>query len=221
MNKSTLTIIFIILSIVCKSQSIQTKYYNNEWLEKEVKIEKAKFTQTITENSDGTITKEVVNLKDNQKMRSETFKGEEPYGIWFYNTKYDHSKLDYNFPLLYSNEQCLDSLPKIKDYFEDDSTIKYKAPIFSKDKTTFQYLAQSIKYPNRPKDDGIQGTVYLIFLLTKDGNIENVRVKKGANIQLDKEAARVIREMKFSNPATLNGVAKDFCLTMPIRFVLK
>ncbi len=221
LDKITATIILLVCAIICKSQTIQTKYYNNEWLEKEVNIEKAKFSKTISENPDGTVTTEVFKLKNNEKLRSETFKGEEPFGVWFYSANYLPAKLDYNFPLIYENDSCIKSLPKIKDYFEDDATINYKAPGFSKNQNFYQYLGESIRYPNGAKDNGIQGTVYLIFNITKGGNVENVRVKKGINILLDKEAIRVIREMKFSKSATLNGETIDYCMIIPIKFVLR
>ncbi|MBA3901571.1 MAG: TonB family protein, partial [Bacteroidetes bacterium] len=40
-------------------------------------------------------------------------------------------------------------------------------------------------YPNLAKENGIQGTVYLMLTLTKEGTIENIVVKRGTNVLLD------------------------------------
>ena len=63
MNKGILTILLVIYSVFCYAQNIQTKYYKSEWLETEVAPEKAKFSKTINQKSDGTVTTEIQELK--------------------------------------------------------------------------------------------------------------------------------------------------------------
>ena len=220
MLKTTFTIFVFAMAIICNGQSSETKYFNNVDLEKEVSNEKAKYSQIIIQNSDGTVTTEVYDLRKNALSNSQTFKGEEPYGIWKFNTG---RTLDYNFPLIYSDQKCNDSIPlKIYDYFQDNDSLGYKAPKpMTGDLTIYQYLAKNIIYLSRAKDEGIQGTVYLRFIITKEGAIENVVVFRGANILLDKESVRVIRELKFSTPPTLNGQPITIsCLTFPIKYKL-
>jgi|GEM_PF-5178164 len=52
MNKTTLTILILAFTTLCYGQTSQTKYCNNEWLEKEVSQKKAKFSQSIIQNAD-------------------------------------------------------------------------------------------------------------------------------------------------------------------------
>jgi TonB family protein len=223
MNKTITTILILALATICNGQTSQTKYFNSEWLGKEVSQEKAKFSQTIIQNADGTITTEVKEIKKNEIVSSETYKGNEPFGIWKFRYDKDYKTIDYNFPLIYSTEKCNDSLPIFtSDYFEDNDSLVYKAPkISTGELTIYQFIGKNIIFPSRAKDEGIQGTVYIQLTLTKEGTFENIVVKRGTNILLDKEAVRVLRQLKFSSPPTIKGQPYNFnCLTLPIKFRL-
>ena len=218
-----LSILFLVIAANCFAQNSQTKYYNNAWLEKEMPEEKAKFSQTIINNADGTVTKEVRNIKSGEIIGSTTFKGNEPYGIWPYKTSKGASSLDYNFPLKYADEKCTDSISSVKitDYFEDNDSLNYKSPrISTGEPTIYDFIARHLVYPSGAREENIQGRVYVVFTVTNEGNIENIFVKKGTNILLDKESVRVLRQIKFSGPATLNGQPQSFCVTLPISFKL-
>lgn len=224
MKKSTLTILILAITTICYGQTSQTKYFRSEWLGKEVQENKAKFSQTITQNTDGTTTTEVRDLKKNEIVRSETFKGNEPYGIWKFRYSSGFKTIDYNFPLVYSNEKCNDSLPiTTSDYFKDNDSLVYKAPkISTGELTIYQYIGKNIYYPAKAMENDIQGTVYLQLTLTKEGTFENIMVKRGVDISLDKEAVRVLRELKFSSPPTVNGQSFTFkCLALPLKYILR
>jgi len=223
MRKQTLTILILAITTICYGQTSQTKYFNSEWLGKEVSQDKAKFSQTIIQNADGTVTTEVRDLKKDEIVRSETFKGNEPYGIWKFRYNNGFKTIDYNFPLIYSDEKCNDSLPiTTRDYFKDNDSLGYKAPkISTGELTIYQFIGKNIYYPARARDNAIQGTVYLQLTLTKEGTFENIVVKRGVDISLDKEAVRVLRELKFSSPPTINGQSFTFkCLALPIKYKL-
>ncbi len=223
MNKIIVTLLIVAVTKICSAQTTQTIYYNNRWFEKEVSAGKGKFSKTITKNADETVTIEVKNIKKNKIEYSETYKGAEPYGIWIYQTSKGTSQLEYNFPLTYAGKECKDSIPSVimDSYFEDNDTIGYKAPKLAAGETSiYQSIADNLVYPTLPKEEGIQGKVYVVFTITKDGSIENVYIKKGVNVFLDKEALRVIRLLRFSTPPTLNGQPQSFCITMPIIFSL-
>lgn len=224
MKKSILIILVLVITTICYGQTSETKYFNNEWLGKEVPENKAKFSQTITQNADGTKTTEVKDLKKNEIVRSETFKGNEPYGIWKFRYSNGYKTIDYNFPLIYTDEKCNDSLPiTTSDYFKDNDSLSYKAPkISTGELTIYQFIGKNTYYPTKAMENEIQGTVYLQLTLTKEGSFENIMVKRGVDISLDKEAVRVLRELKFSSPPTVNGQAFSFkCLVLPIKYSLR
>ena len=223
MYKTTLTILILALQIVCFGQTTESKYFNSEWLGKEVPQDKAKFSQTIIQNADGTVTTEVKDIKKNEIVRSETFKGNEPYGVWKFRYGNGFNTIDYNFPLIYSDEKCNDNLPiTTSDYFKDNDSLGYKAPkISTGELTIYQFIGKNIFYPARARENAIQGTVYLQLTLTKEGALENIVVKRGVDISLDKEAVRVLKELKFSSPPTVNAQACTFkCLALPIKYKL-
>jgi TonB family protein len=222
MMKIALIILVFAFTSICFGQTSHTKYFKNEWLEKEVPESQAKFSQTVIENTDGTTTTEVRSLKKNEIVRSETFKGKEPYGIWKFRYSNGFKMIDYNFPLIYSEERCNDSLPfSISDYFENNDSLDYTAPkISTGELTIYQYFGKNIFYPVFARENGIQGTVYLQLTLTATG-VENIVVKRGVHISLDKEAVRVLREVKFNSPPTINDQPYIFkCLVLPIKFNL-
>ena len=63
MNKTTFTILILAFTTICFGQATETKYFNSEWLLKEVPQNKAKFSQTIIQNADSTTTTEIEDLK--------------------------------------------------------------------------------------------------------------------------------------------------------------
>jgi TonB family protein len=222
MSKRILIILALAITTICKGQTSQTKYYNSEWSLREVTENKAKFSRTITQNADGTTTTAVKNLKKNEIVQSETYKGKEPFGIWKLPSADSFKTLDYNFPLIYSEEKCDDSLQlTIKDYFQNNDSLAYKAPkISSGELTIHQFIGNNIHYPTDARENGIEGTIYLQLTLTATGTA-NVVVKRGVDILLDKEAVRVLRSLKFSSAPTVNGQTYVFkCFALPIKFKL-
>lgn len=82
------------------------------------------------------------------------------------------------------------------------------------------YIISQVKYPAEAKKNGIQGTVYVSFVVTTTGKVEEVMVLKKVNDLLDKEAYRVISNMPDWNPGTSKGVPVEVSMTLPISFKL-
>jgi periplasmic protein TonB len=84
------------------------------------------------------------------------------------------------------------------------------------------YLQKNIKYPAMEKDAGKQGTVYISFVVEKDGSITNVAAAKevpGAP-GLTREAIRVVSQMPKWSPGMMNGRPVRITITQPVKFVL-
>lgn len=220
MRSYIFTIFMLVLSTIGYAQVISTKYYQNDWSAKEVSPEKAKFVETVSKDKTGAVTTELRNVKKNTVVSSETYKDEEPYGIWIYERGNRTEDLDYSFSLDYDEYVCENSIPELKDYFENNDTLHYQAPTFEHGMPIFQYISKVVVYPPYAKENNIEGKVILRFNITAEGNVEHVVIVKGGHIVLDKEAARVIRMMKFTNPPMLNGHKKKVCVTMPVSFKL-
>lgn len=95
-------------------------------------------------------------------------------------------------------------------------------PVFpGGDQALMQYIIKEVKYPEDAKKAGIQGKVYVSFVVSKDGNVRNAKIAKSANPSLDKEALRVISAMPKWTPGKEKGANVSVQYTLPINFALK
>ena len=84
-----------------------------------------------------------------------------------------------------------------------------------------EYMRQSAKYPEKAKQAGQEGSVYVSFIVDERGHILNAEVLKGAGNGFDEEALRLVRLMPWWNPALLNGQPVKVPCTLRIKFGLE
>lgn len=89
------------------------------------------------------------------------------------------------------------------------------------DEARIKYINENINYPEDALESGIQGTVYITFVVEKDGSITNVRVLRGIGGGCDAEAMRVIKSMPKWKPGKQDGEAVRTQFNMPIKFLFK
>lgn len=84
-----------------------------------------------------------------------------------------------------------------------------------------QYLVKSVKYPEKAKIAGIQGKVFVSFVVKSNGKITDVTISKSVNEEIDKEAVRVVSSMPDWTPGeNKSGKKVDAQMTLPIQFKL-
>ena len=83
-----------------------------------------------------------------------------------------------------------------------------------------RYLQENLRYPQMAREAGIQGTVFVTFVVERDGSVTDVRVLRGIGGGCDEEAVRVVRNMPNWQPGRQRGQAVRVQFNMPIRFVL-
>jgi len=83
------------------------------------------------------------------------------------------------------------------------------------------YVSANMKYPEVAAENGIQGRVFVQFVVEPDGSITNVRVIRGVDPSLDKEAIRVVQSSPKWNPGKQRGKPVRVSFTFPITFVLQ
>ncbi len=88
------------------------------------------------------------------------------------------------------------------------------------DEARIKYLGENIKYPQMARESQIQGTVYVTFVVEKDGRVRDVRVLRGIGGGCDEEAIRVIQNMPRWNPGKQRGKPVRVQFNMPIKFTL-
>ena len=84
-----------------------------------------------------------------------------------------------------------------------------------------KFISENIIYPEIARDNGIQGRVYVQFVVFKDSSIRNVKVIKGYHSDLDKAAVRLIQNMPNWIPGKQNGELVNSKFTIPISFKLE
>jgi protein TonB len=85
----------------------------------------------------------------------------------------------------------------------------------------YEYLQKNTKYPDMEFDAGIQGKVYVEFVVDKDGSVEDVKIRRGVSAGLDKEALRAVKSMPKWTPGKMNGKPVKCRFTIPVDFKLK
>ncbi len=92
-----------------------------------------------------------------------------------------------------------------------------KMPII---KGGFAAVGKKIKYPNIAKQMGMQGVVYIGFIVNSEGKVEDPKILKSVANILDEEAIRVIeKEIEFE-PGYQEGKAVPVRFVLPIKFKL-
>jgi protein TonB len=85
-----------------------------------------------------------------------------------------------------------------------------------------KYFSDNIKYPDDARKNNIQGTVYVRFIVEKDGSVSKVVVLRGieGGNSMNEEAKRVVSAMPKWIPGKQDGKAVRVQYQVPIRFSL-
>jgi protein TonB len=84
-----------------------------------------------------------------------------------------------------------------------------------------EYIARNLKYPEVAAENGIQGRVFVQFVVEPDGRVSNVKVVRGVDPALDREAVRVVESSPPWKPGKQRGKPVRVSFTFPIIFVLQ
>jgi TonB family protein len=117
-----------------------------------------------------------------------------------------------------------DSTYKVKAYDAKSGTfiIVQDQPTFmGGDEARIEYIKENLRYPDEAREKGIQGIVFVTFVVEADGSISNVRLLRGIGGGCDEEAVRVIENMPRWIPGKQRGQAVRVQFNMPIRFTLE
>ena len=89
------------------------------------------------------------------------------------------------------------------------------------DAALMSYLANNIHYPTVAAENGVQGRVVVGFVVERDGSITDVRILRGVDPSLDREAMRVVKSMPRWTPGKQNGSAVRVKYQVPVAFRLQ
>ena len=89
------------------------------------------------------------------------------------------------------------------------------------DAKMYEYLGKNIKYPQIARETGIQGRVFVNFVVEPDGSVSNVKVLRGIGGGCDEEAMRVVKGMPKWSPGKQRGKTVRVSYTLPVVFKLQ
>ncbi|HQQ97398.1 MAG TPA: energy transducer TonB [Cyclobacteriaceae bacterium] len=138
-----------------------------------------------------------------------------------------------------SREFPVDSTIRIHDLQEMAELIEVPAPIPAEESDVpvdfvefpaspdggfqgfYRRVGAEIEYPTQAKRGGIEGRVFVQFIVNRDGSLSDVKVLKGIGGGCDEEAVRVIRNSPAWNPAQQGGRKVRQRFTLPVIFALR
>ncbi len=85
----------------------------------------------------------------------------------------------------------------------------------------FKFLSENITYPKLARESGIQGMVYVTFVVEKDGSITDVKILRGIGGGCDEEAIRVVKKMPKWSPGKQRGKPVRSQFRLPVKFRLQ
>lgn len=84
-----------------------------------------------------------------------------------------------------------------------------------------KFLKKNLSYPQIAIDNNIQGNVVVKFVVSRTGDIKDVKVTRGVDPSLDEEAIRVVKSMPKWTPAEQRNKPCNSYFTLPVNFKLK
>ena len=84
-----------------------------------------------------------------------------------------------------------------------------------------EHIRTVFKYPPIAKDMGIQGRVFVTFVIDQQGKITNATVGRSVDKHLDAEAVRIVNTLPQMTPAKQRGKSVSVAFTVPINFKLQ
>ncbi len=112
---------------------------------------------------------------------------------------------------------------KIFDIVDDD-TIYRKVDVMPKfpggDEAMFKFLRENLLYPQKARENKIQGKVIVRFVVTRTGQIDGIDIASSPNQTLSEEATRVIKKMPEWIPGQNKGEKVNCYTLIPITFML-
>lgn len=112
----------------------------------------------------------------------------------------------------------VEEMPRFSGCEDMDLTKKERSECASN--RMIKFLYENIRYPEMARTNGIEGTVYLKFVVEKDGSISNAKIMRDIGGGCGQEALRVVGNMPKWLPGKQQGRAVRVQFSMPVKFKL-
>ncbi|HKK09892.1 MAG TPA: M56 family metallopeptidase [Bacteroidales bacterium] len=188
--------------------NIQGTVYVSFIIDKEGKIHDPKVLRGVHEKLDAISIEAVENMPDWSPGKREG----------------EAVNLKFNMPIRFTLNADKPEKPEKPDQVTDNSeafVLVDERPEFKGgEEAWMEYMSEHIDYPEDAKEKGLEGTVYVQFVVEKDGSISNVKLLRGFYESCDQEALETIRNMPDWKPGKKDGKPVRTQFNMPIKFTL-
>ena len=82
----------------------------------------------------------------------------------------------------------------------------------------YKYIENNLVYPEQARENGVQGKVFISFVVEKDGSLTNFKVLRDIGYGCGEEAVRVVKSMPKWKPAKQRGKPVRMRFNLPISF---
>ncbi len=116
-----------------------------------------------------------------------------------------------------------------RDFIKQDTTtndnvifyvVEQPAEFPGGNRKLMEFITKNLTYPPAAKNMGVEGKVFVKFIVDKDGSISNIEIVKGVNEDLDNEAIRLVKKFPKWSPGMQNGKAVKSQFVFPLYFRL-
>ncbi|MEM7109458.1 MAG: energy transducer TonB [Bacteroidota bacterium] len=84
----------------------------------------------------------------------------------------------------------------------------------------YKFVNKKLRYPGPARRMGIEGTVYVSFVVNEKGEMTNIKIAKGIGVGCDEEVLRIFNKPPKWKPGKQRGVPVKVNKVMPIKFIL-
>lgn len=147
---------------------------------------------------------QIVEVPDEEKI-------EEDIKVNFDISNTEETKVE---EIIVKAEEPKEEVEEIFTIVEEPAAPKGGMPAF------YKYVGEKMKYPAQARRMGIEGRVFVEFVINKDGSISDVRAVKGIGAGCDEEAVRVLQSAPAWSPGKQRGKSVKQRMVLPITFKL-
>ena len=105
-----------------------------------------------------------------------------------------------------------DGCPEFSDYLEKKKCAEQKM---------LMHIYSSLRYPAVARENGVEGTSIVKFVVDKEGNVKDISVVRGLCKEIREEVQKVVESMPQWIPGEQDGKKADVIYTLPVRFKLE
>lgn len=137
------------------------------------------------------------------------------------SVNFDQGTDDLNIVREHKNEVIVEEKAPVVEETKVFTSVEQMPQFPGGEAELLKWISTHIKYPAIAMENNVQGKVVVQFVVTRDGSIGEVKIARGKDPDLDKEAMRVVKTLPKFIPGKMNGQAVNVWYTLPINFKLQ